>query len=171
VVTWFKGLVLAVATILGLSQGGAPPPLSLSAYRDASMLYASVEVEQLPGRDLARLVQASYVIRLQAVSWAGGVRAENYRDIQFDGLQYTVFVSETGKSHTTDDDAAAWALASRFGHIPLGLADPARFPLAMGCKVTLSLPGITGYDPMIVWAYRPAAGYRELDSVGMVPYR
>ncbi len=169
--TWFKGLVLAIASILGLSDGGTAPALSITAFREASTLYASAELEGLPGSDLERLVEASYLIRLTAKTWAGDFRSERYREIKFDGLQYHVYVSETGSTHSTADTQAAWSLVSRFGRIPLGSADPVRFPLAIGCKVLLSIPGMAEYDPMIVWGYKPAAGYRELESIGMVPYR
>jgi len=169
--TWFKGLVLAIASILGLSEGGSAPPLTLSAFRDASTLYVSAEMDGLPDRDLERLVEASYTVRFIAASWAGEFRSERYREIKYDGLQYYVYVSETGSTHVTADTQAAWALVSRFGRTPIGSAEPTRFPLAVGCKVSLSLPGTADYDPMIVWGYKPAAGYRELESIGMVPYR
>jgi hypothetical protein len=45
-----------------------------------------------------------------------------------------------------------------------------RFPIAISCKVSLTLPDGESYDPMVVWGYKPAAAYRELDSVGLVPY-
>jgi hypothetical protein len=168
--SWFKGFVLGVATLLGLSTAGEPPPATIRPYRDAAALYASVEVEDLPGKDLGRLVDASYRVRISAVIWAGSTKAEVYRDISYDGRVYEVRVSETGGVHTTVDRAAAWAIASRFTRIELGLLSEMRFPLAAACKVRLSLPLDTSYDPMVVWGYKPAAAYRELDSVGLVPY-
>jgi hypothetical protein len=168
--SWFKGFVLGVATLLGLSTAGEPPPATLRPYRDAAALYASVELEDLPGKDLGRLVDASYRVRISAVIWAGSTKAEVFRDISFDGRRYEVRVSETGGVHTTVDHAAAWAIASRFNRIELGLLSEMRFPLAAACKVRLSLPLDTSYDPMVVWGYKPAAAYRELDSVGLVPY-
>jgi hypothetical protein len=168
--SWFKGFVLGVATLLGLSTAGEPPVTTLRPYRDSAALYASVEVEGLPGQDLERLVDSSFDVRIHATIWAGNAKAEVYRDIRYDGLQYEVSVSETGGTHRTSDSAAAWAIASRFTRIELGPLSTLRFPLAAGCKISLSLPKDPGYDPMVVWGYKQAAAYRELDSVGLVPY-
>lgn len=167
---WFKGLVLGLAALLGLSKAGEPPAMSLRAYRDAATIYASFELEDLPDADLARLVDSSFVVRIRATVWAGSARAEAYRDIRQDGLGYEVRVSETGGVHRTRDSKAAWTIASRFNRIALGPVTASSFPLALGCKVYLSLPADPGYDPMVVWGYKPAAAYRELDSVGLVPY-
>ncbi|MBU0928810.1 MAG: hypothetical protein KKA67_13765 [Spirochaetes bacterium] len=168
--SWFKGFVLGVAALLGLSTAGEPPAASMRAYRDGSMLYAAVEVEGLPGSDLARLVDSSFTVRLRASMWAGDDRAEAFRDVRFNGLRYEVRFSETGGAHSTTDPKAAWAMASRFGLIALGPVSSKSFPMAMGCKVTLELPEDEGYDPMVVWGYKPAAAYNELDSLGLVPY-
>jgi hypothetical protein len=168
--SWFKGFVLGIAALLGLSTAGEPPPATLRPFRDATTIYASVEVLGLPGQDLERVVDASFNVRIQATVWAGNARAEAYRDISYDGLRYEVRVSETGGIHRTSDRAAAWAIASRFNKMELGPISALRFPLAMGCKVSLSLPEDPGYDPMVVWGYKSAASYRELDSVGLVPY-
>jgi hypothetical protein len=168
--SWFKGLALGVAALLGLSKAAVAPELSLRAYRDASSLYASAEIEELAGTDLERLVEAAFLVRVHASFWAGPARAEAHRDIRFDGIRYEVRVSETGGVHRTEDAGAAWAIASRFTRIRLGDVAALRFPIAMGCKVTLRLPEDEGYDPMVVWGYKAAAAYREIDSVGLVPY-
>jgi len=144
--------------------------MSLRAYRDAVSIYASFELEDLPDADLARLVDSSFVVRIQATVWAGSIRSEVYRDIRQDGLGYEVHVSETGGVHRTRDGKAAWTIASRFNKIELGSIAALSFPLALGCKVYLSLPSDSDYDPMVVWGYKPAAAYRELDSIGLVPY-
>ncbi len=168
--TWFKGFVLGIAALLGLSTAGEPPAMSLRAFRDATTIYASFELEDLPDADLARLVDASFVVRIRATVWAGTARAEAFRDIRYDGLGYEVRVSETGGVHRTRDSRAAWTIASRFNKIALGSIEAQRFPMALGCKVYLSLPSDPDYDPMVVWGYKPAAAYRELDSAGLVPY-
>lgn len=168
--TWFKGFVLGIAALLGLSKAGEPPAMSLRAYRDTTSIYASFELEKLPDADLARLVDSSFTVRIQATVWAGSARTEAYRDIRHDGLGYEVRVSETGGVHRTRDSKAAWTIASRFNKIALGPVAAQRFPMALGCKVHLSLPSDPDYDPMVVWGYKPAAAYRELDSMGLVPY-
>jgi len=168
--TWFKGVVLGIAALLGLSKAGEPPAMSLRTYRDATTIYASFELDDLPDADLARLVDASFVVRIRATVWAGTERTEAFRDIRHDSLGYEVRVSETGGIHRTRDGKAAWTIASRFNKIALGPVAAQRFPMALGCKVFLSLPSDPDYDPMVVWAYKPAAAYRELDSVGLVPY-
>ena len=168
--SWFKGFVLGIAALFGLSTAGEPPPATLRPFRDASTLYVSVEILDMPGQDLERVVDASFSLRIHATIWGGNAKAEAYRDIGYDGLHYEVRVSETGGTHRTTDKAAAWAIASRFNRIELGPVSALRFPLALGCKVSLSLPEDPGYDPMVVWGYKPAASYRELDSVGLVPY-
>jgi hypothetical protein len=168
--SWFKGFAIGVAALLGLSRAAEPPAASMRAYRDADTLYASVELEDLPGDDLAKLVDSSFVVRIKALAWAGSSRAEAYRDIRFDGRRYEVRVSESGGVHRTEDARAAWAIASRFGKIAVGPLAAMRFPLAMGCKVVLTLPEDPEYDPMVVWGYKPAAAYMELDSPGLAPY-
>jgi len=142
----------------------------MRAYRDAERLYASVELEDLPGKDLSRLVDASFTVRLRVTVNGGVEGGEAFRDVSFDGLRYTIRVSETGGVHITSDSGAAWAIVSRFGRISLGPVAAIRFPIALGCKVVLSLPEDPDYDPMVVWGYKPAAAYRELDSLGVVPY-
>jgi len=168
--SWFKGFVLGIAALLGLSTAGEPPATTIRPFRDAESLYVSVELEGLPDKDLERLVDASFNVRVNAAMWAGPARTEAYRDISYDGLRYEVRVSETGGVHRTDDAAAAWAIASRFGKIRLSPVASLRFPIAIGCKITLTLPDGESYDPMVVWGYKAAAAYRELDSVGLVPY-
>jgi hypothetical protein len=167
---WLKGLVLGIAAALGLSSAAEPPPLAMRLSRDGSSVYASVEIYELPGTDLERLVEASFVVRVHASLWAGRARAEAYRDIEYDGRYYEVRVSETGGVHRTEDPAAAWAIASRFTRVPLGPTASFSFPLSAGCKATLVLPEDPGYDPMVVWGYKAAADYREIDSLGHVPY-
>lgn len=167
--SWWKGLVLGVATAFGLAPGGSPPDVDLRAYRDAEALYASAELREMPGRDLERLVDSSFDVRIKAVFKAGREASEAYRDIRFDGLSYNVFVSETGMTHATKDARAAWAIASRFQRIRV-TDSGAPFPMELGCKVSLALPRDPGYDPMVVWGYKPAAAIARLDSLGMVPY-
>jgi hypothetical protein len=168
--TWFKGFVLGIAALLGLLKAGEPPAMSLRMFRDATTIYASFELDDLPDADLARLVDASFVVRIRATIWAGTARAEVFRDIRQDDRGYEVSVSETGGVHRTMDSKAAWTIASRFNKIALGPVAGQHFPVALGCKVYLSLPLDPDYDPMVVWGYKPAAAYRELDSVGLVPY-
>lgn len=168
--TWFKGFVLGIAALLGLSKAGDPPAMSLRAYRDTTTIYASFELEDLPGDDLARLVESSFVVRIRATVWAGSARTEAFREIRQDSRGYEVRVSETGGVHRTRDRKAAWIMASRFNMIALGPVSALSFPLALGCKAFLSLPSDPDYDPMVVWGYKPAAAYRELDVVGLVPY-
>ncbi len=168
--SWFKGFVLGIAALLGLSSAGEAPAMSVRAFRDATTLYASAEIHDLPGQDLGRLVEASFTIRLHATFWTDKSKVELYRDIRYTGNNYEVRLSETGGVHTTLDPAAAWAMACRFNMIPIGDIRVMRFPLALGCKVSLSLPEDAAYDPMVVWGYRPCTAYRELDSVGLVPY-
>ena len=167
---WLKALTLGIAAALGLSRAAEPPPLTLRLSRDATTIYASVEVYELPGTDLERLVEASFVVRLEATIWAGRAAVEAYRDIHYTGRYYEIRVSETGGVHRTADPAAAWAIASRFSRLPLGPATAVSFPLSAGCKATISLPEDPGHDPMVVWGYRAAADYREIDSLGHVPY-
>ncbi|GAB1457565.1 MAG: hypothetical protein RBT62_05175 [Spirochaetia bacterium] len=168
--SWFKGFVLGIAALLGLSSAGEPPAMSIRAFRDATTLYASAEIHQLPGRDLESLVEASFTVRLHATIWTDQTRVDAYRDIRYTGRNYEVMLSETGGVHTTGDANAAWIMASRFNMIPLGDIRAMHFPLAIGCKVGLSLPEDASYDPMVVWGYKPCTSYRELDSVGLVPY-
>ncbi|MBN2873938.1 MAG: hypothetical protein JXM71_02490 [Spirochaetales bacterium] len=167
---WFKGLVLGVAAILGLSPAGQPPSLALRLYRDATVVYAAVEVEDMPGRDLARLVEADYTLRIEAMVSDGVTTSRSYRDIAYDGFIYRVFVSETSSTHKTDDAATAWALATRFLSIPLSRLDDLSFPATVTCSVAVSLPADDAYDPMVVWGYKAALTQRTLDVVGMVPY-
>lgn len=167
---WWKGLVLGAAAALGLAPGGAPPELELRAFRDAEALYASAELLDLPGKDLARVVDSSFALRVKATFRAGRGAVEAYRDLRYDGLSYRVYVSETGTSHTTADAKAAWAIASRFSRIRLAELGALAFPLDLGCKVILLLPSDPGYDPMVVWGYKPAAAIAELDSPAYVPY-
>jgi hypothetical protein len=168
--SWFKGLALGLTAFLGLSKAAVAPELSLRAYRDAVFLYASAEMEVSAETELARLVEAAFLLRVRASFWAGQARAEAYREIRFDGLGYEIRVSETGGVHRTKDARAAWAIASRFSRIRIADLGVLRFPLAMGCKITLQLPEDEGYDPMVVWGYKAAAAYREIDSAGLVPY-
>ncbi|MCP5453603.1 MAG: hypothetical protein H7A27_06440 [Spirochaetaceae bacterium] len=168
--SWLKALALGIAAALGLSRAAEPPPLTMRLSRDETTIYASVEVWDLPGTDLERLVEASFVVRLEATIWAGRAVAEAYRDIRYNGRYYEIRVSETGGVHRTEDPAAAWAIASRFSRVPLCPAAGLSFPLSAGCKATLSLPEDPGYDPMVVWGYKAAADYREIDSLGHVPY-
>lgn len=168
--SWLKGLALGIAALLGLSRVSGPPAASMRAFRDADTLYASLELYELPDADLVRLVESSFTLRVSAQAWAGQSRGQAYRDIRFDGRYYVVRISESGGTHKTADAAAAWAMVSRFGLIPLGALSELRFPLAIGCKVILSLPDYPEYDPMVVWGYRAAAAYMELDAPGMAPY-
>ena len=60
--SWLKALALGIAAALGLSRAAEPPPLEMRLSRDETTVYASVEVWDLPGTDLERLVEASFVV-------------------------------------------------------------------------------------------------------------
>lgn len=168
--SWLKGVVLSIAAFLGLAEAASPPPLSLRVVRDDGALYASLELEGAAAGDLARLVDATFALRVKATAWAGDSRGEAYRDIRYDGRRYSVIVSETGSVHAASDFATAWLIASRFARLPLGGLYRASFPLAVGAKVSIEFPDDPEYDAMVVWGYRSAAAYLELDAPGMAPY-
>lgn len=167
---WLKRLVLSIAAFLGLAEAADPPPLSLRVVRDDRALYASLELEGPASSDLAKLVEATFTLRVRAIAWAGDTAGEAYRDIRYDGRRYAVLVSETGGTHATGDFETAWLIASRFARIPLGGMTRSGFPLAVGAKVSLEFPDDPEYDAMVVWGYRAAAAYLELDALGMAPY-
>lgn len=168
--SWLKRLVLTIAAFLGLAEAADPPPLSLRPVRDDEAIYASLELEGPASGDLARLVDATFTLRVRAIVWAGDTKGEAFRDIRYDGRRYAVLVSETGGTHAVGDFETAWLIASRFARIPLGGLAQKGFPLAVGAKVTLEFPDDPEYDAMVVWGYRPAAAYLELDAPGMAPY-
>lgn len=168
--SWLKGLVLSIAVMLGLAEPASPPSLSMRVFRDERALYASLELDAQASADLERLINATFTVRLKAFAWAGNDTVEAYRDIRFDGRRYSVNISETGGLHGAADLRTAWLIASRFALLPLGETAGYRYPLAIGAKVSLELPDDPSHDAMVVWGYRPAAAYLELDAPGMAPY-
>jgi len=171
VAAWFKGFFLGIGILLGLAEPREPPQMTMLLNRNADSIYASAELPGLPGKALAELVDASYGIRIVAVLWVDPYKTTVWRIIRFDGLEYSVELSETGTIHRTSSADAAWIMAARFIGIPMGNAASLSRPLKVGGSVAIAMADEgSGDDPMVLWGYRPATVYRQLDSLDLVPY-
>ncbi|TFG83657.1 MAG: hypothetical protein E4H20_04980 [Spirochaetales bacterium] len=168
--TWFKGFILGLGVLLGLAPAREAPGLDARLHRDALGVYATVEILDTPSRELRELVRSTYPVRLSLFARAGPLSVTAWREIRYTGTGYEVLVSDTGGRHGTADEAAAWAIATRFLSLHLGPTSGLAFPLEFGCRVTLELPGEDEYDPMVLWGYKPAASFREVGSLGSIPY-
>lgn len=169
--TWFKGFFLGIGILLGLAEPREPPQMTVLLHRNADSIYASAEVSGLPGKALEELVDASFGIRLVAVLWVDTYKTTVWRSISFDGLEYSVEMSETGIIHRTSSANAAWIMASRFIGIPMGTVASLSRPLKVVGSVAIAMADEgSGDDPMVLLGYRPAMVYRQLDSLDLVPY-
>ncbi len=163
--------MLAIGVFLGVVQPRQAPPVEMWPHRDADALYLSLELDGPPGGEILKVVDSFFTLRLTLKVGAGPLRAEAWREIRFDGTQYEIRVSETGGVHRTVDAQAAWNILTRFGSLRIGRLDGLSFPLACDAQLVLSLPEDKDYDPMVLWAYRPATASRMVEGLGSLPYR
>ena len=168
---WLKSVFLGIGILLGMAEPREPPQMTMLLHRNADSVYASVELSSLPGKALKELVDASYDIRIVASLRADPYKAMAWHLISFDGLDYVVTMSETGTIHRTGSVEAAWIMASRFIGIPLGDIDGFSEPVVVLASAALAMADEdSGDDPMVLWGYRPATVYRQLESLDLVPY-
>ncbi len=163
--------MLAIGVFLGVAQPREAPVVGMRLHRDSSSIYLSLELEGSPGKDLLKVVDSFFTVRLTLKALAGSLRLETWREIRYTGMDYEIRISETGGIHRTADVGAAWNLFTRFNGQRLGALDALAFPGTCDAQLVLSLPEDKGYDPMVLWAYHRATASQAIEGPGSLPYR